>query len=163
MRGPEDGASDAAPDACSADFADQTSLYVTAGGPLNASVVKTQLIQGPTIELVNEKGTNYAVALRGGFTYFANGDAGEINRVPIAGGTLEKLVTGQSSASSLAFDDDYVYWTNYGTNDVMRGPVDGGDTYVVASSQAGASDVVVDSKAIYWTCSAGNSVMMIAK
>lgn len=99
------------------------------------------------------------LALGGGYVYFTSSTAGTVSRVPVTGGPVEIIATGQSGPQGIAVDAAQVYWTNpAGSNTVMRADITGAlpaTPIVMASGQAGPLGIAVDATHAYWTSTGG--------
>jgi hypothetical protein len=94
--------------------------------------------------------------------YFATTD-GVIGQMPLHGGALVTLATGQGNAlSPIATDAQYVYWGTY-AGDLVKTPIGGGKLTMLASRQNPVRGVVVDGDNVYWASMGAGTVMMRAK
>jgi sugar lactone lactonase YvrE len=85
--------------------------------------------------------------------YFTARGLGTVNRMPLAGGTVEALAEAQSQPNGLAVDATNVYWVTQGGK-VMKRARDGQTAAVVLSqSDEFAHDIAVDATNVYWTIS----------
>src|SRR5688572_28031779 len=64
-----------------------------------------------------------ALATDGTHLYWTNTTGGELMRMPLAGGTPERIVSGQSQPRKLALSATHVYWANLGSKSVMKAPL----------------------------------------
>jgi hypothetical protein len=113
------------------------------------------------------------VAVDGTSVYWVDFDVGTVKKVPIGGGAVVTLATGQQKVTGLTTDSGNVYWTIFDNpGSVMRMPADGSSPPVVfAANQTYPLDVAVDSTYVYWTSSdvgppphpATNGVLRMAK
>jgi hypothetical protein len=55
--------------------------------------------------------------------YGVGGNDGAVMTVPIGGGTVTTLATGQTGPNCLVVDDDSVYWTDYGDGLLTEGSI----------------------------------------
>jgi hypothetical protein len=93
--------------------------------------------------------------------YFTTTD-GVVGQMPLHGGALLTLATGQGNAlSTLATDAHFVYWGTY-AGDLVKTPIGGGKLMMLASGQNPVTSVAVDADNVYWANSSG-TVMMRAK
>lgn len=65
---------------------------------------------------------------------------GTVNEVPLGGGTVTTLATGQREPWFVAVDSTHIYWANYGDEHIPDGSVDevplgGGNATTLASHQ----------------------------
>ena len=81
--------------------------------------------------------------------YFAN--AGAIKKVPLSGGAVSVLASGQADPIDLAIDATSVYFVNYRGGTVAKVPLTGGTPIVLASGQFEPSDIAVNGTSVYWT------------
>jgi hypothetical protein len=120
--------------------------------PLNGTVPIT-----PT-RLVGPEGPNVRsnIATDGQWIYWIEYDAGTLKKVPVGGGSVVTLATGQNNATGLAVYAGTVYWTIFATpGSVMSMPADGSASpTVVAPDLRNPLDVAVDATYVYWTISA---------
>ena len=80
--------------------------------------------------------------------------AGEVRRVPIAGGTPETIADRQWAPTALALDDDAIYWVTSTRNDATRGTLmrlakKGGKAVALAHG-AWLFDLVLANGEVYW-------------
>ncbi len=101
-----------------------------------------------------------ALATDGTHLYWTNTAGGELMRLPLAGGTPERLVSGQSQPRKLALGPTHVYWANRGSSSIMKAPLAGGEATVVAADQADLEDVAVAGDILFWAD--GSSLLMKA-
>jgi hypothetical protein len=142
-------------------------VYFTASP---AKLVRAAIAGGDVVELIDESATNAAfmgLALDATHLYWASRGAvgagnGSVLRMPIKGGAVTTLATGQADPTQIAVGTTHVYWTNTGDfhADVglMRVPVTGGEAETVVSTQSAAyaqyaemGGVFVDAENLYYT------------
>jgi hypothetical protein len=75
------------------------------------------------------------------FTVLGNGtNAGSVRRVPVTGGPIETLATGQNRPWGIALGSGFVYWANQGDNSVGA---PGNDGAIMALPKQGGAPVTV--------------------
>ena len=67
---------------------------------------------GGPVELLDDTGGAYAIAIDATHVYAADGAGGTIFRIPKTGGTPEVLATGQPYPFDIVVDNDAVYWSS---------------------------------------------------
>jgi sugar lactone lactonase YvrE len=97
----------------------------------------------------------------GGNVYFTETGLGDVDGVPIGGGTVSMFATGQMGPRGIALDTSNIYWTDSVSGDVLALSLTGTTPTTLATGQAGASGMAVDAKNAYW--STQTSMGMIAK
>ena len=121
-------------------------------------------------ELINGSATSFAftgLALDESQIYWASrgiidSNDGSVMKMPIQGGPVTTLATGQSDPSRIVVDVNNVYWTNVGDFNknvgLMKIPINGGTPTTLVSTQtatfgryAAVAGVFVDAKNVYWT------------
>jgi hypothetical protein len=94
------------------------------------------------------------IALDATYVYWTETGAGNVTKVPIAGGTPIPIATGQFKPLHVAVDASNVYWTNNLGAAVMAAPVAGGSPSVFADAVS-PTHVVLDTDTVYWDDSNG--------
>jgi hypothetical protein len=89
------------------------------------------------------------IAIDGTYVYWTESGAGNVTKVPLAGGTPIPVATGQGKPLHLAVDASNVYWTNNLGAAVMSAPVAGGAPTVFAAASS-PTHVVIDTDTVYW-------------
>jgi hypothetical protein len=117
-----------------------------------------------TLTATGEHGAAASLSLSGHCTatsassahvYWANArwDAGTVKTIPVGGGCVTTLATGQHNPLSVAADGTHVYWTTWGpgvAGTVNEVPVDGGSVTILATSPGRTTSVVVHGSGVYW-------------
>jgi hypothetical protein len=98
----------------------------------------------------------YGIAVDDANVYFTT--MGGVMSVPIGGGALKTLVSGQ--ATFVAVDGNNVYWT--GNSAVLQMSKDGGAPVTLASDQNGPYAIAIDPANVYWTTLGANTVVKCA-
>jgi hypothetical protein len=134
----------------------------------------TPLVGGLTY-LVGIHGYPANVAVRGGYVYWANpgggqsgmDDFGLISRIPVDGGQIDTIATGQAFPYGIATDANYVYWVDVGTitNDftdgsLMRAPLGGGTATTLLSGIPLWGELAVDQTDVYVNISTNNALTL---
>jgi hypothetical protein len=70
-------------------------------------------------ELARDQKNPSAVAVSGGFVYWANRGDGSIMRAPVVGGTAQAVALAQPDPVGIAADEHGVFWTNAGDGTVV--------------------------------------------
>jgi hypothetical protein len=134
---------------CTSGSACTTGLTCTAG---TCQVTSTTGPSGATTLVPNEVGLYMAVDATN--VYWSNLGFGSIKKVPLAGGTVTTLATGQSSPYKVVVDANNVYWVTYGTGKtdgtVMSVPIAGGTPTTLASAQGSPTGIAVRGGYVYW-------------
>jgi len=141
---------------CSTAPACTTGLACTGGSCQSTST------GAPTTLAANEVGFYMAVDAT---NVYWSSLVGTIKKVPLNGGTVVTLASGQSSPYKLVVDATNVYWVNYGTgaNDgaVMSVPIAGGTPTQLAGAQGSPVGIAVDGSYVYWTTRIGGTLMKV--
>ena len=133
------------------------------GGTVNAVPVGG----GSVTTLASGQYNPRSVAVDGTHVYWVNygtlGDEsdsvttdGTVNEVPISGGAVTTLASGQNNPSSLAVDGTNVYWVTgswgsyAGLGTVNAVPVGGGTVTTLATGQNDPTSVATDGTNVYW-------------
>lgn len=135
-----------------------------------AKLVRAAIHGNDVVELIDESATNAAfmdLAVDAKHLYWTSRGAvgagnGSILRMPIEGGAVTTLATGQADPTQIAVGTTHVYWTNTGdfhaSVGLMRVPVAGGEAETVVSTQSAVyaqyaemGGVFVDAENLYYT------------
>lgn len=135
----------------------------------SARLMRVSLDGGEVTELVNLSATSYGffgIALDAGHIYWGNrgelgSNMGSVLKMPIEGGPITTLATGQSDPSRIVVDANFVYWINTGDFNenvgLMKVPIDGGDPVTLVSTKSAAyaqyasiEGLFLDAQSIYW-------------
>ena len=81
---------------------------------------------------------------------------GSVQRVSVAGGTVEQVASGVGQAQYIALDSDSVYWA---TNGGQIGSVSksGGSPQMLVENEDGLGALQVDDTAVYWLVGPGQT------
>ncbi len=132
---------------------DANYVYWTAGD----AVMRVPLGGGENVTLAADVPTPWFLALDSVFVYFTDQGSvddpmdpgGSVQRVPIDGGTVTILASG-NDPYGIAVCGDFVYWTDINVGGLMETPLDGGPTAVLVRSVFGGPLVAYDSS-VYFT------------
>lgn len=110
---------------------DPASVYWTGGG----NVMKASTVGGTPFTLASGQGAGEIAVNATNIYGTVSGVNGAVIAVPLGGGTVATLASGQSTPIGITVDSRSVYWTNFGTSasdakdgTVMKVPL-GGGTY----------------------------------
>jgi hypothetical protein len=112
---------------------------------------------GPPVSLVSLASIR-AIVPSGDHVYFTQSSfgAGQVARVPRAGGEAQRIASG-TSPSQLAVADGFVYWSDPGTSidtgQIFRAALDGSEVTPLAQGLASPSDVAIDADHVYFSSS----------
>lgn len=140
------------PALASALLADDTAVYYAA----QAAITRVTLSDGQPTPLAQGVPPSPALALSATHLYFALG-TGEVNAVPIAGGTIVPLATQQTQPHHLLLDATNAYWlTTAGAQGVvMAAPLDGAAAAPLATSQGQALALAIGETHAYFANTGG--------
>jgi hypothetical protein len=110
----------------------------------------------PPVELAKE-GTYFSdVVIAGQLIYWgvgnADGDPGEIRRIPRQGGAIETLVAG-NAPGNIAVAGDEVFWESL--TDLGKAPITGGVADILFSNPDGIDAIALGPDAVYWSSPQG--------
>jgi hypothetical protein len=92
------------------------------------------------------------------------GTTGSVNRMPLGGGPVTQLATGQDDPISIAVDGTHVYWINrgtppyVGTGSVNEVPLGGGSVTTLVSGLTSVNSVATDGTHVYWANSGAGTI-----
>jgi hypothetical protein len=139
-------------------------VFYAASPPTGGALLMSVPIAGgsPSVLFTPAGGNSiWVLATDADNVYFATTD-GVVGQMPLHGGALVTLATGQGNAlSTIGLDAQYVYWGTY-AGDVVSTPIGGGILTTLASGQSPVMSVAVDADNVYWSGMSG-TVMMRAK
>ncbi len=96
--------------------------------------------------------------------YWVNWTGGQVRSVPLGGGFVTEIATGQSGGLSVAVDGTHVFWTTeWAGSNVMRANKGGGQLTVMAGSQNKPIALALDSTHVYFASSNGGTVRRMLK
>ena len=113
----------------------------------------TQLALDTGVRTVLATGIPYT--LGGGSTdgvsiYLTGVSSNSIYRMPIGGGPLTTIATGQAYPAYSAIDERHVYWANGNSGNITRAPRAGGPAEVFVTDRYGTDGVAVDDRYVFW-------------
>jgi len=126
---------------------DETHVYWNNHGDGPKQGIRRLAKTGGTIELLSAGGNPSGIALDASHVYWAEWNAGTVNRRLKAGGPIQRLATGQDSASLIVLDDQRVYWTTF--DHVVSVAKPGGPVSILAPSSS-ATDLATDGNGGVW-------------
>jgi hypothetical protein len=91
-------------------------------GTNDGTLAKVPIGGGTVTTLISDSSLGAAadVAVDSAYVYWANeSDPGSVFRIPLQGGVVETLATGQVSPYAIAVDASSVYWVNQGDGPVL--------------------------------------------
>jgi hypothetical protein len=110
----------------------------------------------------------WGIATDSQFAYFTNQASGDLDSIPLDGGSVRILSHGPGPTDGgdyhgcVVVSDGMIYWASYGTGWVGRIGVDGGGRLQLAAPKNPVC-VAVDSKSVYFTDYTGNRVLKVAR
>ncbi len=84
-----------------------------------------------------------------------SGDGGTVVSVPLDGGSLRVLASGQGCGAGLAIDSASLYVAGLNGGDVMSVPLDGGAPTTLASGSDTPIGITLGGASVYWTTAGG--------
>lgn len=137
-------------------------VWTVADNP--GGVWKHTLGSGAVPQQLSSAGQSTELAVSGGVAYFAG--AGEIQKVPVSGGTPAPLASA-SSVWDVATDGAHVYWvvdsSTPAAGAIRRVPVGGGAVFAISSYLKSPTRIAVDQTHVYWTDIEQNNVKRVSK
>lgn len=101
----------------------------------------------------------WGIVVVGSFLYWGDGmqnapisaHSATIKRVPIAGGNVDTVLTGQDVPLHLTAEGSHLYWLSLGSGRVMRANLDGQDLVTLAETSSKAfGGIAVSNGMVYW-------------
>jgi hypothetical protein len=114
-----------------------------------------------SIWLVANVATTKNLAVDDAYVYWTDA-IDTVARVPISGGAIDPVWTGQAKPWGIAVDDAYVYWSNQLGGAIWRAAKTGGTPEVVATATS-PGDIALYQDKMYWIDAAGSYVWAVAK
>jgi hypothetical protein len=102
----------------------------------------------PVTVLAANQVVSNGIAVTSSNVYFTDPFWGTVVSVPLGGGGLSTLVSGEEGPSPVATDGVDVYWSAGGG--IMRVPLSGGVPVTLASSSVSATAIALDGTSVYW-------------
>jgi hypothetical protein len=113
------------------------------GGP------PTSLVRGIGGQSVSNAGP-YGIAVDSTNVYWGDPWDAAVRQMPLGGGPVTTIATGQQGVGGIAVDSNGIYWTDSVAGTVMRAPLDAGPFAPIASWQ-GPSELVLDGTTLYFS------------
>jgi hypothetical protein len=103
--------------------------------------------------LAQDQGNAVGIEADGSFVYWTHSSGGVagVSRVPVGGGVVVELASGETSPTHIAIDATHVYFTDYNADTVKRVPKTGGPVTLVAQDPLTPFDVTSDGVHAYYT------------
>jgi hypothetical protein len=123
-----------------------------------------QPVRAPVALATGQRGPQ-DLAVNATHVYWVNKSGGEVNAVPIDGGTIRTLATGQVNVENVALDGTSVYWTTIFVprSTIKKAPLGGGPETLLFEGIRAVNDLAVVSGDVFWAeyASGSGSVSMI--
>lgn len=103
------------------------------------------------------------VIVDGDMVFFSNRGDNSVRTVPVSGGTVITLATGQARPVRLAADGTYVYWSSNLGGGILRTLENSSGAPTLLTTATQPWGIVVDSTNVYWVDQGTNSVMVVPK
>ncbi len=132
---------------------DDFNVYFTSHGFTSGAVHSVRKTGGKDVVLASTAASPEGVAVDATSVYFTV-DFGGMAKIPIQGGTVQHLGTGDPAGYGVAIDQGYVYWM--GQAEVLGVPTAGGNESPIAPTNGGQA-IAARNGAVYYTT--GNSIM----
>jgi hypothetical protein len=138
---------------------DSTNVYWSTYGA-SGKIKKAPLgISGSIIELATSQNNPVGICCDDTYVYFAANGEGKIKRVPIAGGSVTDLATGETGAYGLTLVGSTLYWTiPTGVRSMDKG---GGAVSDEVTGESSCSYITGDATKLYWASSSNIRVTTI--
>ena len=96
-------------------------LYLGANwGFAPAEIVRGTVDGAPLVTIASVPGPTDSAVVADCFVYFTSHDQGEVARVPLQGGEVQVLASGQLGPRGIAVDAEAIYWVNGESGTLMR-------------------------------------------
>jgi hypothetical protein len=114
------------------------------------------------VMLASGEATPIRLATNGGWLYWTDYGSGEVKRVPVAGGDVETLASGQTNLSGLCADDTHVYWivSQGAASGIWSATLDGGAPAQLVSG-APSNTLVNVGDSLYWGDRSAKTMMSL--
>jgi hypothetical protein len=130
---------------------DPANLYwVTQTGVLYKAPLDSASLDGGGASILVAGEAQGYIAASGPGVYWTQSTAGIVTTMPIAGGAVQTLATGQANPWGIATDGASVYWTNQDSGTVVKVPTGGGAVVTLASVPWEPGFIAVDATSVYF-------------